>query len=104
VQNDIGGRLSGQVEKPRSEPEIIARDDEGTRSERMHAFSGTGRIYFVKPSPLGFILVVLTTAILSAAMLVLLFGAFLFLAPIVVLFVAGMIIAGFLRGYFQHTH
>ena len=90
-------------EKPRSEPEVIARGDERSRSERVHAFSGTERIYFTKPSPLGFILVVLTTAILSAAMLVLLFTTFLFLAPVVVLFVAGLIIAGFLRGYFQRT-
>lgn len=65
---------------------------------------GTERTYTAQPSPLGFILMALVTAILLAVMLVLLFGAFLILTPIVVLFVAAVIIAGLLRGYFQRAH
>jgi hypothetical protein len=45
--------------------------------------------------------VILITGLLSAAMLVLLLGAFLFLLPLVVLFVTAVIVAGLLRAYFR---
>jgi hypothetical protein len=59
------------------------------------------RVYIGKPSLLGIILVILITGLLSAAMLVLLLGAFLFLLPLVVLFVTAVIVAGLLRAYFR---
>ena len=83
-----------QGEESRSEPEIIPPGYAERGTERV-------RIYIGKPSPLGLILVTLIIGILSAAMLVLLLGAFLFLAPLVVLFVTGAIIIGLLRFYFR---
>lgn len=100
----MGERWDEKGEEPRSEPEIIAPGDVRSRSERVRVFvdrDGTERIYIAQPSPLGFILVVLVTAILLAVMLLLLFSAFLILTPIVVFFVAAGIIAGLVRGYFQ---
>ena len=60
----------------------------------------TERVYIGKPSPLGLILVVLITGLLSAAILVLLLGAFLFVLPIVALFITAVVVAGLLRVYF----
>ena len=60
----------------------------------------TERVYIGKPSPLGLILVVLITGLLSAAILVLLLGAFLFVLPITALFITAVIVAGLLRVYF----
>jgi len=83
-----------QGEGPHSEPEVIPPDhvDRGTESVR---------VYIAKPSPLGMILVILITGLLSAVLLVLLLGAFLFLLPLVVLFVTGVIVVGLLRFYFR---
>ena len=80
--------------EPRSEPEIIPPGHARRGTERV-------RIYIGKPSPLGVILVTLIIGLLSAAMLVVLFGAFLFLLPLAVLFVTGVIVAGLLRFYFR---
>jgi len=92
------------VEKPRSEPEIIEPGREAQGKPRVRAFAdtyGTERIYVVRPSPLGAILITLMTAILTAVLLVLLFGTFLFLAPFLILFVAAVIIIGLLRVFFS---
>jgi len=61
----------------------------------------THRIYIGNPSPLGIILVTLIIGLLSAAMLVLLFGVFVFLLPLAVLVATGAIVAGLLRFYFR---
>jgi len=54
-----------------------------------------------KTSPLAIILVILITGLLSAAMLILLLGAFLVALPVIVLFVTAAIVVGLLRIYFQ---
>jgi NADH:ubiquinone oxidoreductase subunit 6 (subunit J) len=61
----------------------------------------TERVYVGKSPPLGFILVVLIAGLLSAAMLILLLGAFLIALPVVVVFVTAAIVAGLLRMYFS---
>jgi len=86
-------------EEPRSEPEIIPPGQAEQSHPRMRAY--THRIYIGKPSPLGIILVTLIIGLLSAAMLVVLFGAFLFLLPLAVLFFTGVIVVGLLRFYFR---
>jgi hypothetical protein len=98
-----------QGEKPRSEPEIIPPDHAGRRTAqgapRTRAFidaHGTERIYIARLGPLGLILAILTTGILSAVMLILLFAAFLIWLPLVIFFIAGAIIFGFLR-YFRRA-
>jgi hypothetical protein len=63
----------------------------------------TERVYIAKPGPLGTILVILITSLLSAAMLVLLLGAVLIWLPAVILFVAAAIVVGLLRIYFQRA-
>jgi hypothetical protein len=99
-----------QGEKPRSEPEIIPPDHaerrkaQGTPRTRVFIDArGTERVYVAKLGPLGIILAVLTTGILSAVMLILLFGAFLIWLPLVVFFIAGAIISGALRAYFRRA-
>jgi len=87
------------VEEPRSEPEVIPPGQADRDAPRMRVY--THRIYIGKPSPLGIILVTLIIGLLSAAMLVVLFGAFLFLLPLAVLFVTGVIVVGLLRSYFR---
>src|SRR5215467_3371273 len=84
-------------EGPRSAPEIIPPGQAERGDPRFYA----RRIYIGKPSPLGLILVTLIIGLLSAAMLVVLFGAFLFLIPLAVLFVTGVIVAGLVRFYFR---
>ena len=92
-------------EDPRSEPEVIPPGQAEQGTPRMRVFADTQRIYIGKPWPLGLIL--LTSIIggiiglLSAAMLVLLFGVFLFWLPLVVLFITSAIVAGLLRDYFR---
>lgn len=93
-----------QGERPRSEPEIIPPEQAGTR--RTNAFAeahGTERVYVARLGPIGIILVVLITAILSATALVLLLGALLIWLPLLVLFIAGAVIAAILRGYFTRA-
>jgi len=88
-------------EEPRSKPEVIPPDHAERNAPRMRVFVDTHRIYIGKPSPLGLILVTLIIGILSAAMLVLLMGAFLFLLPLAILIATGVIVAGLLRIYFR---
>ena len=93
-----------QGEEPRSEPEVIPPGHAEQDTPRMRVFvdtHSTERVHIGKPSPLGIILVILITGLLSAAMLVLLLGAFLFLLPLVVLFVTAAFVAGLLRIYFR---
>lgn len=99
-----------QGEEPRSEPEIIPPDQAGRRpaqsASRMRIFvdtHGTERVYIAKLRPLGFILMALTIGILSVVMLILLLGAFLIWIPLVGLLIAGAVIFGLLRAYFQQT-
>jgi hypothetical protein len=101
-------RSNQQSESPRSKPEIILPDDDaGPRaaqsSARMRVFvdtHGAERIYVTKVGPLGIILVMLVTGILSAAILVLLLGTFLIWMPVVVLLVVAALIGGLFRRYF----
>jgi hypothetical protein len=93
-----------QGEKPRSEPEIIPPNHAGQRTAqgtpRARVFidaHGTERIYVARLGSLGVILAVLTTGILSAVMLILLFATFLIWVPLVVLFIVGAIISGLMR-------
>ena len=88
-------------EEPRSEPEIIPPEQAEQGTPRTRVFVDTQRIYIGKPSPLGLILVTLIIGLLSAAMLVLLFGVFLFLLPLAVLVATGVIVAGLVRFYFR---
>jgi hypothetical protein len=83
-----------QGEGPGSEPEIIPPGHAERGTERV-------RIYIGKPSPLGLILVTLIIGLLSAAMLVVLFGVFVILLPLAVLVATGVIVAGLLRFYFR---
>ena len=99
-----------QGEKPRSEPEIIPPDRAERRmapgTPRTRVFidaQGTERVYVAKLGPLGIILAVLTTGILSAVMLILLFATFLIWVPLVVFIIAGVIISGLMRTYFRRT-
>ena len=99
-----------QGEKPRSEPEIIPPDRAERRTARgtprTRVFinaHGTERVYATKLGPLGIILAVLTTGILSAVMLILLFATFLIWVPLVIFFIAGAIISGLLRTYFRRA-
>ena len=46
---------------------------------------------------------ILIVGLLSAVLMVLLFGALLFALPAVVLLVTAVIVAGLLRGYFQRA-
>jgi hypothetical protein len=89
-----------QGEKPRSEPEIIPPDHAGRRTAQ-----GTPRtrVYVARLGPLGIILAVLTTGVLSAVMLILLFATFLIWVPLVVFIIAGVIISGLMRTYFRRT-
>ena len=105
----IRKRPEPQGEKPRSEPEIIPPDHAGRTAQgtpRMRVFvdtRGTERVYVAKPGPLGIILVILITGILSVVMLILLLGAFLIWIPLVVLLGAVAVIVGLLRAYFQRA-
>jgi hypothetical protein len=94
-------------EPPKSrgpEPEIIPPGRAQRDAPRVHVFVGSHgaeRVYVGKASPLGIILVTLITGLLTAAILVLLLGAFLLLLPLAVLFVTGLLVAGLLRFYFR---
>jgi hypothetical protein len=89
-------------ERPKQEPEIIppGRAERGRPRRRVFANS-TEHIYVGKPPPFGIILVVLITGLLSAAMLILLLGAFLIALPVIVVFITAAIVAGLLRMYFS---
>jgi uncharacterized membrane protein len=94
-----------QGNKPRFEPEIIPPD----RAARNKQWSdidahGAQRVYVMRLGPLGVILVLVITAVLSAAMLALLLGAlFLFWLPLLALIVAGVMVTMVLRTYFGRT-
>jgi hypothetical protein len=96
-------RPKPQGEKPRSEPEIIPPEHAGQGTPRMRVFvdtHGTERVYIAKPGPLGIIIIILVTGILSAVLFVLLSAVLLIAMPVVVLLVAAVIIAGLVRAYF----
>ena len=82
-------------DNPSSEPEIIPPGHAEGETPRMRVFVGT------HGSPLGIILVTLIVGLLSAAILVVLLGAFLFLLPLAVLVATGLVVVGLVRFYFQ---
>jgi len=84
-------------DNPSSEPEIIPPGQAERETPRVRVFVGT------HGSPLGIILVTLIVGLLSAAILMLLLGAFLFLLPLAVLFVTGVLVVGLVRFYFQRV-
>jgi|307.fasta_scaffold284475_1 hypothetical protein len=95
-----------QSEEPRSEPEIIPPDHAGRGRPSTRVFPDSHsaeRIYIGKPGPLGTIVMVLIAGLLSAAMLIMLLGAFLIFLPAVILFVTAAIVVGLLRIYFQRA-
>jgi hypothetical protein len=99
-----------QADEPHSEPEIIppaqARRGRACGEPRTRIFVDSGRVervYVARTSPLGFILFVLITAVLSAVMLALLLGALMFVLPLLVLFVAGAIVVAIARAYFSRS-
>jgi len=99
-----------QGKKPRSEPEIIPPDHAERRTAQGRPQTrvfidahGTERVYVAKLGPLGIILAILTTGILSTVMLILLFATFLIWMPLVVFFIACAIISGLLRAYFRRA-
>lgn len=99
-----------QADEPQSEPEIIppvqARRGTARGEPRTRVFvesGGVEHIYAARTGPLGFVLVVLITAVLSAMMLALLLGALLFVLPLLVLFVAGAIVVAIARAYFSRS-
>jgi len=95
-----------QADEPRSEPEIIPPDRAGRDTHRARVFvdaRGTERVYVARLHPLGFILVVLISAVLAAVMIALLLGALLIWLPLLVFFVAGVIIVTVLRAYFARA-
>ena len=94
-----------QGEEPRSEPEIIPPGQAKHGPTRMgdSIDAHVGRVYIAKVGPLGTILLTLVVGLLSAVLMVLLFGALLVALPAVVLLVTAAIVAGLLRIYFQRS-
>ena len=95
-----------QGEEPRSEPEVIPPGQAERDTPRMRVFvdtHSTERVYIGKPSPLGAIFLTLVVGLLSAVLMVLLFGALLVALPAVVLLVTAAILTGLLRVYFQRA-
>jgi hypothetical protein len=91
-------------DRPKSEPEIISPGHAERGKPRMRVFVDTHTtegVYTGKLPPLSIILVVLITGLLSAAMLILLLGAFLIALPVVILFITAAIVVGILRIYFR---
>ena len=94
-----------QGEEPRSEPEIIPPGHAKRGPTRIgdSIDAHVGRVYIAKFGPLGTILLTLVVGLLSAVLMVLLFGALLVALPAVVLIVTAAIVAGILRVYFQRS-
>jgi hypothetical protein len=97
----IDKRSNLQGEEPRSEPEIIPPGHAKRGPTRIDAH--VGRVFIAKFGPLGTILLTLVVGLLSAALMVLLFGALLVALPVVVLLITAAIVAGLLRIYFQRS-
>ena len=98
----IDKRPNLQGEEPRSEPEIIPPGHAKRGPTRM-GDAHVGRIFIAKFGPFGTILLTLVVGLLSAVLMVLLFGALLVALPAVVLIVTAAIVAGILRVYFQRS-
>ena len=101
----IDKRPNMQGEEPRSEPEIIPPGQAKRGPTRMgdSIDAHVGRVYIAKFGPFGTILLTLVVGLLSAVLMVLLFGALLVALPVVVLLVTAVIVAGILRVYFQRS-
>ena len=98
----IDKRPNPPGEEPRSEPEIIPPGHAKRGPTRM-GDAHVGRIFIAKFGPFGTILLTLVVGLLSAVLMVLLFGALLVALPAVVLIVTAAIVAGILRVYFQRS-
>jgi hypothetical protein len=98
----IDKRPNQQGEEPRSEPEIIPPGHAKRGPTRM-GDAHVGRIFIAKFGPFGTILLTLVVGLLSAVLMVLLFGALLVALPAAVLIVTAAIVAGILRVYFQRS-
>ena len=101
----IDKRPNPQGEEPRSEPEIIPPGHAKRGPTRIGGSidAHVGRVYIAKFGPLGTILLTLVVGLLSAVLMVLLFGALLVALPAVVLIGTAAIVAGILRVYFQRS-
>ena len=99
----IDKRPNQQGEEPRSEPEIIPPGHAKRGPTRIgdSIDAHVGRVYIAKFGPFGTILLTLVVGLLSAVLMVLLFGALLVALPVVVLIVTAAIVAGLLRFYFH---
>jgi hypothetical protein len=85
------------ADQPRSEPEIIPPERTGARPQWDVGGEGVQRIYVARLGPLGFMLLALTVAILTAVVVVILLGAFLIAMPLVFLLLVIALVAGILR-------
>ncbi len=101
----IDKRPNLQGEEPRSEPEIILPGHAKRGPTRIGDATDAhvGRVYIAKFGPLGTILLTLVVGLLSAVLMVLLFGALLVALPVVVLLITAALVAGLLRIYFQRS-
>lgn len=99
----IDKRPNLQGEEPRSEPEIIPPGPAKRGTTRMgdSIDAHVGRVYIAKFGPLGTILLTLVVGLLTAVLIVLLFGALLVALPAIELLVTAAIVAGLLRVYFR---
>ena len=88
------------TERPRAEPEIIPPERRGARPHEGGApYYGDGaeRIYVGRVGPLGFVLLALTIAILTAVVFVVLMGAFLIALPLALVLLVVALFAGAFR-------
>jgi hypothetical protein len=102
-----------QPERPRTEPEIIppgratGRDGNPPDNPPWKATWQTGwgqdgtwrtqRVFVMRPGPLGFAILMLALALIVAAIVITVIGAFLIWIPVVALFVAVAAVYRFLR-------
>ena len=95
-------------ERPRSEPEIIPPDRAGRdgnppwRATWQNAWGqegmrGTQRVFVMRPGPLGSAVLLLVLALIVAAIVLTVIGAFLIWIPVVALFVVVAAVYRFLR-------
>jgi hypothetical protein len=100
--------MADEPERSVHEGEIIPPGRAGPRARRpepdVRLFINLGeaaRFRVVRPGPVGSFLIGLLIAVVVVTILVLLVGAFLLWIPLMALFIAGAVIVGLLRAYFQ---
>jgi hypothetical protein len=87
-----------RVERPRIEPEIIPPGESPARADRIFGGRSTHRIYVAGLGPVGFFMLVLTTALIGALVLLLVAGALVVLLPVAGLLLAVALVTSSLRG------